>query len=488
VFLSVDSGHQQKVRLKMSLRHDLPAARTGVDYQVLQGAWMPTFRTGGGFSLTQRSPRPRAAHDNLPPQAAGNAQPKYLSDLLHRAPEPKVATPKQQPYESTPERGVMASGGHPVLTLELPTGAPRMRGIGSAPAGVPVKQRRSQMDTPPTATITAAASEATGAAATTYGTASAASARRRQATPAAPTYSNLPAEPLRRGPSGHTPRHCSKHSRVVISAGISSSAGGVGTSGAGAASPTPAEAADGHPYAMHPGSPQPRAAGGGSAGEPGSPHGPPLPATFEHPSAAEHGADGADSMGGLGGTVGSAGSKAPPHNVAFVPIPSMRHAHHLASIPRPAAGPRFPPGPPAARDESALHRVSNYSIRPCIHDTDLSARFGAKAACRGPSVSTAAYDAPVNTVGGVAGLPVGVEGGLPFSAIGIDGAPSPMGRRVTKQATSPRIGGGRGGGAGGARPPRVTVTTNARPPPAPSPACNERSAVEAGAPAGWQTN
>ena len=50
-----------------------------------------------------------------------------------------------------------------------------------------------------------------------------------------------------------------------------------------------------------------------------------------------------------------------------------------------AGGPRFPPAAPQARDESAISRVSNYSIRPCIHDAQLSARFGAKAACRAPA-------------------------------------------------------------------------------------------------------
>ena len=45
---------------------------------------MPTFRTGGGFALTQRSPRARATHDNLPPPPQ-MGQPKFLSDLLLRA-------------------------------------------------------------------------------------------------------------------------------------------------------------------------------------------------------------------------------------------------------------------------------------------------------------------------------------------------------------------------------------------------------------------
>ena len=66
--------------------------------------------------------------------------------------------------------------------------------------------------------------------------------------------------------------------------------------------------------------------------------------------------------------------------VSCVPFPSMRHAHHLATINPPGLGGRFPPTAPENRDESALHRVSNYSIRPCIHDAQLAQRFGAKAA------------------------------------------------------------------------------------------------------------
>jgi len=82
-----------------------------------------------------------------------------------------------------------------------------------------------------------------------------------------------------------------------------------------------------------------------------------------------------------GNQAAGAGAASQPASLAYVPFPSMRHAHHLASIPRAAVGPRNPPAAPTARDESALGRVSTYSIRPCIHDADLSLRFGAKS-CR----------------------------------------------------------------------------------------------------------
>ena len=50
-------------------------------------------------------------------------------------------------------------------------------------------------------------------------------------------------------------------------------------------------------------------------------------------------------------------------SVACVPFPSVRHAHHLASIAGPTASPRIPPLPPTSRDESALERISMYSIK-----------------------------------------------------------------------------------------------------------------------------
>ena len=76
--------------------------------------------------------------------------------------------------------------------------------------------------------------------------------------------------------------------------------------------------------------------------------------------------------------------------ISYVPFPSMRHAHHLSSQfgnfghlgTLHSVGPRSPRRAPDSRDESALHRMSNSSIRPCIHDAALSHRFGAKAASR----------------------------------------------------------------------------------------------------------
>lgn len=459
--------------------HNLPLARD-FSHGHAQG-WMPTFRTGGGFSLTQRSPRPRAAHDNLPPPGTSVAQPRFLADLLEKMPESKPMSPRlQDPVANTPTAG---RRGHSTLNLELPLaaagasgGGGRVRGIGSAPAGIPDSQHLASRR-PPSSAPTAGAGASSAAAGTvpppaavSMPTSSAPTSARRRgivraATPAAPPACFVPAEPARRGLQGFTPRHSSDHPRSSASSGPPPP-------------PPPRDSLDEHTYSIHPSSPPPRAALGSASGSGGSgvdllPQASvasilPLPSApeasvlglrgLEAEAVTEVAAEG--SAGASGATTGAAQGQ---HAVAYVPIPSMRHAHHLASLSRPAVGPRLPPSAPAARDESAVHRVSNYSIRPRLHDADLSARFGAKAACRAPSPTGAPDDAVVGTIVGPASLGLG-SGASALGLGGICGEPPPTVRREVPVVASPRAG-------SSTRPPRVTVTaTESRVPPAPSPA------------------
>ena len=54
------------------------------------------------------------------------------------------------------------------------------------------------------------------------------------------------------------------------------------------------------------------------------------------------------------------------------------------------ASTRGAPCAPVSRDSSAVSRVSNYSIKPCIHDATLSQRFGAKHSATRPASEVAA--------------------------------------------------------------------------------------------------
>ena len=107
-------------------------------------------------------------------------------------------------------------------------------------------------------------------------------------------------------------------------------------------------------------------------------------------------------------------------NASLMPFPSLRHAQHLSSAPKRQVSPRFPPDAPTSRDESAIGRVSTYSIRPCIHNQRLSERYGAKAATKARTISD------------------GIQGGAsPLSA-----------RSPSVRATSPLGKGGRGARSG----------------------------------------
>ena len=113
------------------------------------------------------------------------------------------------------------------------------------------------------------------------------------------------------------------------------------------------------------------------------------------------GAAGVGVGGGVGGVAGGASAMSSGGGLSCVPFPSMRHAHHLSTVTRASGGSRFPPTAPASRDESAVNRVSNFSIRPCIHDAELSQRFGAKASCRAAACGASHSAAGVASISGL---------------------------------------------------------------------------------------
>ena len=362
---------------------------------------MPMFRTGGGFSLTQQSPRQRAAHDMLPPQAVGMTTPRYLTEILAKLPDtsdpmgPRAARPCSSRRSAVPQLKPTRIG----LSFELPNMAT------SAPASARmVDVRRADATTAPTGAPT----PATG----TPVTVDARSTPRKPLMPssasgdtrAAPPPSWIGTEPGRAGLQGFTPRQA----RLGLPSSPPRPAKDIfeATVALPSPIPTPSRAAMGGDGACAPGtasveavaylqaSLSPRGhvddsapigvgrialgaggrAGGGGGGGGGGGRG-----------GSCGGGSSASLLPTAGEAAGAAGpaSPQPVGSVACVPFPSLRHAHHLASIAQPPA-PRCPV-PPAARDESAVDRVSNYSIRPCIHDASLSARFGVKAACRSTS-------------------------------------------------------------------------------------------------------
>eukprot|EP00900_Chrysochromulina_parva_P021469 jgi/Chrpa1/3956/Chrysochromulina_OHIO_Genome00010209-RA len=398
--------------------------------QAHRAGWTPTFRTGGGFSLTQHSPRPRAAHDNLPPPAAGTAQPKYLADLLEKLLDPTAVPSKLQPKQADKVESPRLGSGRKQINrlaainnLELPPhpssprlGSPRATNgtlwaptptLLEAVSGAP---QVGDEPIPMAAASSAAPAPAPAASAAASAGAPAPARLRRGLTPTAP-QATLTAEPVSRGLRGFTPRH-GDHvlERTSPSAGSHRAHHG-------------RELASAERYAIQPGSP--RAALGSSS----------------------------STLGGGGGLLDSAEGDAA--------LPTADAATTM--------GPRSPPTAPAARDESALSRVSVYSMRPCMQDADLSARFGIKAAYRSSSpiptsmVAGSELAAPVAGSGGAAPVLA--------AAMQIMGEPRPMVQRTPTRSTSPR-----GGARDGAKPPaplRVNVVTPAggsRPPPAPSPA------------------
>ena len=170
---------------------------------------------------------------------------------------------------------------------------------------------------------------------------------------------------------------------------------------------------------------------------------------------ARHGGDGAGGPRGLeaGGEAAAAAAQAEAAAagevaMSTVPFPSVRHAHHLAMNPRPTLWSRFPPKAPLARDESAVSRVSNYSIRPCIHDAELAHRFGAKAASR--VRSSPGVDRPGTREAVAAATAAAAVPREPLtSGMGISGGRSTLASRDVK-TISPRS-------RGGSKVPRVQV-------------------------------
>ena len=356
---------------------------------------VPTFRTGGGFSLTQRSPRPRLAHDNLPPAPDGHAPPKFLAQLMDRQAQSlnENASRHLQPQQQPPPLGSGRANSKLSHRFELDFDngwAPTRRQNASAP-GMDTTHRRPAR-TPRSLgrlPVTSAPPRA----------AQVEALQRNGGLSPPPINPKLPPTSLRAG-SSPPPRRPPNTNTASSSCAVLQ-----------IADAKPSRALQGHAH-KSPRAHRPAVADGGHVG-------------FES-RGNSRGSDGgvADGMGGGGGgSARSAGGRSPVrtgegngspvrHNspaeghsvrpaqerparasdmnqpqagvgkdtVSCVPFPSMRHAHHLATINPPGLGGRFPPTAPENRDESALHRVSNYSIRPCIHDAQLAQRFGAKAA------------------------------------------------------------------------------------------------------------
>lgn len=342
---------------------------------------MPTapLRTGGGFSLTQRSPRPRATHDTLPPPVANQPPPKFLKDLLLRVgtaesasertdvahkPHAPPSSPRSLelqvpssvlarqrfgwqtaaqpsvPHSTTPRSTVVhvgKAGSAPPRAAAIEAGGGRAQSAVEMQHRVPATQRVARLSSTPLEGSHQAASSGEG------------------------RYDDndsgaLVAEP-KRGLSGCTPRSPVRASprspvRQTLCGSVSSTVAVQRASFEGG---------------LPPGASGRSVSAGGGVGE--------MPR-------------GAVVVDGGAGASAKCG-------VSCVPFPSMRHAHHLASVPRPSAGPRFPPRAPSSRDESAVDTVPNYSIKPCIHDVVLSHRFGAKAASRVLADMAAAADVSV---------------------------------------------------------------------------------------------
>jgi hypothetical protein len=152
--------------------------------------------------------------------------------------------------------------------------------------------------------------------------------------------------------------------------------------------------------------------------------------------------------------------------MSAVPFPSLRHAHHLVTQrPTPTlgasvAGARPPPGPPTSRDESAIERMSNYSIRPCRHDASLTMRFGARSSSahvgalppsRSPRdevmvgtvpASHSSHSTSVGSTPRAAAAPVPPLGAAALVGLkGISGTGTPLTRRISEHGNStPRSG------------------------------------------------
>ena len=367
-----------------------------MDASAMERPWaVPAFRTGGGFSLTQRSPRPRATHDCLPPPASMQAPPKFLKELLLRADGP--GSPKVLPRSVLGQvKGNPASSPRS-LELQVPVSARQRRfhtpdlacaALSQSPhsvhaGAVPPRAASPRATSPRAASPRGASFEAESArgqqaGAVARGLPVVEVSRRQQISAPLMTQGSLAGgvgrssspvvdgvaayggdgfgseeaglrggEP-KRGLTGCTPRHQSSQSHKASSPLTNERDASGGTqSGAGRGS---------------------LALGAGCAG-------------VQSAAAGESGAVVSVSAGVLGGAGGA---------ISCVPFPSMRHANHLASVARPSAGPRYPPKAPTSRDESAVSRVSNYSIKPCIHDALLSQRFGAKASSRALATSAPA--------------------------------------------------------------------------------------------------
>ena len=384
---------------------------------------VPAFRTGGGFSLTQRSPRPRATHDCLPPPASMQAPPKFLKELLLRADGPSSSKVLPRSVFGQ-EKGNPASSPRS-LELQVPVSvrqrrfytpdpacaalSPSPHSVHAGHAGVVPPRAASPRATSPRAASPRGASlESEGtrgqqAGAVARGLPVVEVSRRQQFSAPLMTQGSLAGgvgrssspvvdgvaacggdgfgseeaglrggEP-KRGLTGCTPRHQSSQCHKASSplANERDASGGT-QSGAGQGSLT---------------------LGAGCAGG-------------QSATAGESGAVVSASAGVLGGAGGA---------ISCVPFPSMRHANHLASVARPSAGPRYPPRAPSSRDESAVSRVSNYSIKPCIHDALLSQRFGAKASSRALAASAPAGGTATGATEG-APPPVGSHPPHPTSA------------------------------------------------------------------------
>ena len=403
---------------------------------------VPTFRTGGGFSLTQRSPRPRATHDQLPPApSVGSGRPQFLEQLLERQSH-QQQVPKAPPEAAAinPSGGGGSSGGGgdeagrsaaPTSRLAIPQVGPhnlelqipeRFCGGRKAPSGrnatAPGCQRSPRnLTTRPREACMDVGRAASGSLSPLPPTTSLRSASPFGEYGAGQTLSlhgGGDAEPKRglQGRSQRSPRlHGQVHSHLPASAASAAHdlRGG---------SPSPFEVS--HVSSAACGATQASLAGGG-AGDSGLAGG--GGAGGGNAASSGYGDHSKSTTTTMARSSTGPPAVASPANMSCVPFPSMRHAHHLSTINPGAGGPRFPPAAPQARDESAISRVSNYSIRPCIHDAQLSARFGAKAACRAP--------ASAGGGGGGQGHPSmgggGVGGGLGAASRGGSGTVSAAG-------------------------------------------------------------
>ncbi|KAL1520842.1 hypothetical protein AB1Y20_022403 [Prymnesium parvum] len=286
----------------------------------------PKFRTGGGFTLGQPPPRERCTHDVLPPTSPRlHPEPRFLSELLHRAAQrsPRAAPSARPSDAAEPHRAV------------LPPAPPLGAELGPAPPPHPFLRSPRPSRTAPSRRSDPSAAEA------------------RAHTPFHAAAEPLPREPAfpqspRASASSPRPRRASGRGMAQLERACASPRGGVDF-------PAPADGGDG-------------TAGGGEALLPSGRVG----------SAARRRAPMSARQGGKITPVRLAtGLQRQP---VAVPFPSCHHAHFLAQLA--VSTQRALPVAPAARDESALGRVSTCSIRPYIHDAELTARFAIKARCK----------------------------------------------------------------------------------------------------------